>query len=234
MAAAYVKEVLHASPTLQVTGTTTVLAVTAAPGNGSLLLLAVACGGAFTVNSVADSQGNTWTKDKSQTQSNNICVFSTVQNIGPLSTSDTITLTFSGSLSNTHVAATVDEFSGCTKTIDVSNTGTQSVASTTRSAGSLTTLNANDLLFDAYCITATETSFTPTAGFSTPTVAFYGTSISVERQYQIVAATGTYGGDATGVSAVSAGVSLAYQAAAAGGGGQAPQRRIDISAEISI
>lgn len=217
MAIAFVKEVLHnagiANP-----GATAAVSVTAAPGAGNLLILSVALNSTVTLSSVTDDKGNLWTVDKvasNPATSQTVAIASTEQDVG---VPTTITLHFSASLT-ARAAVAVHEFSGATKTVDQSAAGSGSTG-TARDAGTMSaTTNADDLIWAAFALVAAETSFTPGAGYSTPTTAFYANSTvdSVEFEYQIVSATGTYGAAATGGRAArSIGAMVAYKAASSG------------------
>ena len=225
MAIAYVKEVTHATPS--VTGTTFALTVTNAPGAGNLLILS-ACNATAAITGVTDSKGNTWTVDKVSSASAPTAICSTVQNAGALQAGDTITITFGSALSSGKCAFVVHEFSGCTNTVDVSALNNIGVATTARQADGAppTTTNANDLVWAAFGVNAIETSFTPGAGYSTPTEgAFYAnaTNNSIEFEYQILSATGPV--DPTGTGGVSGkydGMVVVYKATAGGGGLASP------------
>jgi hypothetical protein len=214
--AAYVQETGHA------TGTTSTLSVpvTNAPGAGNLLVARIGFRGSSggSVSSVTDSKGNTWHIDVSHNvSSGHSALASTVQDVGTLTTSDTISVAFSLTPSNGS-SAIVDEFSGMTNTVDT--TATASGSTTNRTGGSLTTTNANDLLVAAYAGNGSESAFSVGTGWSAFTTQSLssGTTEMVEGEYQLVSSTGTYTTAATGSSLTTQGVSAAYKQATGGGG----------------
>ncbi len=165
-------------------GTTLTVNITST-GSGNLLLLAV---NAYktTVSSVVDSAGNTWIQDWYATHSSiNAYGFhlATASNAGGI-TSVTITVAASAD-----ITATVDEWSGVTSTIDgTAPSGTGDAA--TASSGSLTTTNANDLLWgaigtDVQTITGVAAGWTSEGSVTSNNVAITGA-------YQVVSATGSY------------------------------------------
>ena len=218
MAIAFVQETGHG--TYSSPGLTAAVTVTNAPGAGNLLILSGMSGG-NTITSVTDSKGNTWRVDK--TGGNSTVgvpsVASTVQDVGTLTGTDTITIHWQASISGT-AAAAVHEFSGATNTVDQTASNLNATAGTARDAGTTAaTTNANDLVWAAWAIKAKETSLAAGTGYTTPTTAFYasGTTASIEFEYQIVSATGAQHPTATaGKSAAYGGVTVVYKAAAAG------------------
>lgn len=179
---------------------------------GSLLVM-VTANPNDNLSTVTDSLGNTWTIQK---QNNSRAVAWTTQNMGPLTTSDTLTLTWATAINQYSVL--VDEFSGITASSPVDTSAAAShAAETGRHGPAVTTSNADDLIYSAFpSYGATESSFTAGSGYTA--VASYKTtptSIS-EAQYQIVSATGTYTPDATGgVSVAYYGVTIAFKASSA-------------------
>ncbi len=168
-----------------VTSGTTLTIDIAASGSGNLLLLAFNTY-KTTVTSVVDSASNTWTQDWYAVHSSiNAYGFHlpTASNAGGI-TSVTVTVAASAD-----IAGTVDEWSGVTSTIDgTAPSGTGS--STTATSGSLTTTNANDLLWGAIAtdvdtVTAVATGWTSEGTRTSNNVAITGA-------YQVVSATGSY------------------------------------------
>jgi hypothetical protein len=203
-----------------------VVAVSAAPAAGNVL---IARGGfrasaATTLTSVTDTQGNTWLIHvQNNASGGHSFVASTAQDVGTLTTADTITFTPSGSVGN-GISVIVDEFSGVdTSSSRGDQTNTATGSTTSRDAGSVTTLFANELIVAAYAANGQETSFTPDAAYSAFTTGFqqFGTTLFVEGQYRIVSATGTYATPATGGLSISALGAVATFKLAGGGGGTA-------------
>ncbi len=165
-------------------GTTLTIDITAS-GSGNLLLVAFNTY-KTTVSSVVDSAGNTWTQDWYATHSS-INAYGyhlpAASNTGGI-TSVTITIAASADL-----AASVDEWSGVTSTMDgIAPSGTGDAA--TASSGSLTTANANDLLWgaigtDVETVSAVATGWTSEGTQTTNNVA-------ITAAYQVVSATGSY------------------------------------------
>lgn len=232
MAIAYVQEVAHGN--LPATGTTWAMAVAAAPSAGNLVVLSVTCPGAETLASVADSQGNTWSVDRTANNSTSetISVASTVQDVGALTTADTVTLTFSASI--TKGTGALQEFSGCTNAVDQTSSATSAGASVNAGTTASTT-NANDLVWAAFAMGGTETSFTPGTGYSTPTTSFYSGGLSLAMEYQIASATGTFNPTGSiGTSHGSVGACVVYKAATGGATfNDSPSGTITLSATIS-
>jgi len=241
MAIAFVKEALN-NITIANPGPTANVSVTNAPGAGNLLILSMGMNqSAISLSSVTDSRGNTWTVDQQQTNSNttlDVAVASTLQNVAALQAADTITLHFSVALTG-QAAVTVHEFSGCSKTIDQAvQQATAGSTGTARDAGTTAaTTSANDLVWAALAVVGGETSFTPGAGYSTPTTAFYAqsTNISIEFEYQIVSATGVQHPTGTGgLSARSIGVTVAYQQVGSSGSGVNKNTTLDAGLVLGV
>src|SRR5258708_40116857 len=94
--------------------TTEVIPITSAPSAGNTLILCTATrNSSITGCSVADSKGNTWTIDIGPLNTSNNFTFiaSTHQNVGTLTTSDTVTITY-GSAPTEARYSTIEEFSG--------------------------------------------------------------------------------------------------------------------------
>lgn len=221
MAIAYVKEVGKNTGN----ATTLVIAVAAAPAAGSMVILRIGFRGSATVtiSSVVDSKGNTWAIDvQNNASGGHAALASTEQDIGTLTTSDTITITFSAAPAN-GAASIADEFSGLATTpTDQTQSGT---ATTTARAGGTTgtTTQADELVVGCYAGNGTETSFTKDAAYLDFTtkflVAAIGTTAFVEGQYKIISTTGNQTAPATGgLSVASVGVIGTYKMATGGGG----------------
>lgn len=187
--------------------TTLVVTVATAPGAGNFLVLRGS--GSVSVTSVTDTKGNTWTIDKAAGATPLPFLASTKQDVGTLTTSDTITVTYSSASNNR--SAIIDEFSGVMAS-PLDQTQTAAGAGTSRTAGTTAaTTQANELVVGCFVIGSAETSFTPGAGYSSFTTPFLG---GLSGEYKIVAATGTQNPTATGgVSATSRGVVATYKLA---------------------
>lgn len=217
MTIAFVKEVGNAAA--NPVSATPALTISSAPAAGDLVIVAVAWNSlTTTLSSISDGKGNTWSVDQqvpSGSASISCGIGSTLQDVGTLTTSDTITLHFSASVN--WLAAVIHEFSGCTDTVDQAASG--SATGISRSAGTTaTTTNANDLVYAAFGIGILESSFTAGSGYTAPSPGFYTTATAhaaVDFEYQIVSATGAYNPTGTGGSGTSVGVTAAYMAAAA-------------------
>lgn len=210
----YVKQVGVGTSTTGATSHT--VPVTLAPAAGNLLILSIANTNA-TPTGVSDTKGNTWQLDESSGASVALQVWSTMQNAGALTSGDAITVTYGSTVFS--FAAAIHEVKGYTNspvdTVSTANSGATS--QTPRSAGSLTTANADDFLWGAFSAGGVETSFTPGSGWTTPVEgAFYssgaGGLASIEFEYQVTGATGTFTVSGTGgASVVEGGVGVAYQ-----------------------
>ncbi len=167
------------------TGATSLTITITASGSGNLLLVSF---NAYktTVSSVVDSAGNTWTQDWYATHSS-INAYGyhlpTTSNAGGI-TSVTITIAASADL-----AASVDEWSGVTSTTNgTAPSGTGDAA--TASSGSLTTTNANNLLWGAIGTDVETVSAVATGWTSEGTVTT--NNVAITAAYQVVSATGSY------------------------------------------
>lgn len=216
---AYVQEVGHLITNNP--GASMSVPVTNAPGAGNLLVLAVSfydAAGTTTIT-VSDSKGNTWSVDETAdfTGYGVVSIVSTVQDVGKLTTSDTITVTFSASVSH-NANGVCHEFSGATNTVDQTAAGPTG-GSHARDAGTTAaTTNADDLVYAAWWVYAAETGFTAGTGYTAPSPGYYagGTNASIEFEYQIVSATGAYNPTGTGGNATNnVGATAVYKAAAA-------------------
>ncbi len=83
-------------------------------GNTLVMVIAVVDATALTVASVTDSVGNTWTVDVERTSGagRNIHICSTKQNIGPVLTSTTVTVTMSAAIASATTQMWLEEFTG--------------------------------------------------------------------------------------------------------------------------
>jgi hypothetical protein len=185
--------------------TAIVVNVTTAPGAGHFLCARIQ--GTTAISSVTDSKGNTWSVDKAATASPLAALASTMQNVGTLTTSDTITVTYTTASNPRSVI--VDEFSAVA-TSPLDQVATATGTTTNRTGGTTpTTTQADELIIGCFATGSAETSFTHGTGYSDFTTKFAG---SVSGEYQIVAATGAYNPTATGgVSATSHGVTATYK-----------------------
>jgi RHS repeat-associated protein len=183
------------------TGSTTkTITLTAAPGAGNAVFLREANANFTpTATAVTDSEGNSWVRIKQGTTGEANSLYATLQDVAPLKSGDTITITFPGSVFA--FAGVVDAFSGITSlTSDQTASASDSVGSTARNTGTTaTTTEASELQIAGWGINAAETSFTPSSGassFSTPYLT--GGMATVEGEYKFVNATGAFNLNATG------------------------------------
>lgn len=132
------------SADLTPSGTTAVFSVTSAPTAGSLLVMSGFAGnlGATTV-AVSDSKGNTWTVDNGPNTSGFGFGFtaSTLQAVGALTTSDTVTMTF-GVTNTNGVGCDVREFIGASNTVDSTGSNSSNSTSGINNTGTLSPVAA--------------------------------------------------------------------------------------------
>lgn len=207
MAIAFVQETGNATAS---SATTLTIAVTNATTAGNALILSFAAyTKSPTVTQVTDTVGNTWILHQSASNVRAVLGY-TRQDVGPLSTSDSITVTVSAS---SHLVGVVHEFSGLVSTanaIDQHSKGNYNLT-TTRSAGTTgTTTQADELVFACFSTggsPAPDTSFTAGSGYTSPSPNLYSVlgAVTVDFEYQIVSATGTFSPTGTGNSNTSIG-----------------------------
>lgn len=165
----------------------------ATAGNTLVLVIANQSSSAAVVTSVTDSRGNTWTIDavNSATGAPGISICSTRQNQAALRTSDTITVTMSGS---TTVSYWLEEFVGqFTKDVTGNNSGSAGTTLTT----SGTTTTATEFVVSTFTAqkngAATSWSWTTDPASSSFPTGSLPTSNSVNTtnaQYQILSSAG--------------------------------------------
>ena len=172
--------------------------------------------------SVTDSRGNTYTRDRTAANSGGTLRSSVFS--APITTAlqagDSITITLSAAVAAK--AATVVEFSGLLDAgrLDVFNSG-QAAASTTGTAGNLSTTNDNDLVvamvgsLNPVTDTFTEADgYTQNARQGTNTGGAADTNVTVNSAHRIETTTGTFVYAPTfGTATDSVGVHVAYKAA---------------------
>jgi hypothetical protein len=184
---AYVQEVA-VLPTSGVNGTAFSPAHNTTQGN-HLILLASNTGGSIVVSSVTDTKGNTWQIDS--TQANTSVASTSIASVyltTALTTSDTITVTLSGT--GTFRGGLLEEYSGLTTTswkdVNAGNTGADSTSMTTGTTAA--TGQANELTIEAFCLQATATSFTKDTNYSNFTTQIDG---RMGGAYRILTSIGT-------------------------------------------
>jgi hypothetical protein len=153
---------------------------------GNLLVLAVTCATSVVVQSVSDSQGNTWTvKTTGGGRTINIihCVLGTA-----LTTSDTISITYVGG-SSSNAAALCLEFTGLTSTPADKGVSTGSSGVTSQSSGTTGTLSqANELVVAGLAMNSSSTPTVP-SGFSTKISQTANAAVGLHLAYLVVTAT---------------------------------------------
>ena len=157
--------------------------------------------------SVTDSQGNIYTQDIAASSTSDAStwgsVFSTRADI-PLSTSDTITISWTSHPNGCRIAAY--EYSGLANFSPVDQTDTNSGGSNAPSVSATTTHN-NELVFGMLFWASNRTLSSPS---HTQLDQINGTSKSMETQEDIVSATGTYTISGTVSSVAWAGAIVSY------------------------
>jgi hypothetical protein len=159
--------------------------VTRAPAVGSLLILRVTNTNQ-PLTGITDSKGNSWFIEDQRVISASWVVAWTLQNVGKLTTADTITLTFGGNIFG--FAAVVDEFTGVTSGMIIKAT-TTGTATTARQGGVTSSRIRPGVVIGAFGLSnLSETTLTPGAGYSSPTTPFRVQSapITAEMIYKIV------------------------------------------------
>jgi hypothetical protein len=177
--------------------TTTSSTVTIVPvqncGAGNMLAIAVGCGGTTTLSSVTDTKGNTWAVDKNQGTSGSPCgLATTMQDVGTLTTADTITATVSANGAN-HVCCAM-EFSGITSGTRLDQViGADGTTATAVSSGSTATLAQTvELVLGAISWAgASQLTFAKGASYTAQLEKdeSSGAFLGVALEYKIVAAT---------------------------------------------
>lgn len=194
---------------------------------GNLLVLLAAGRVTGTVSSVTDTKGNTWTVDKTASSGTSVClgVCSTLQDAGALTTTDTITVTFSGS--STCAAWLLEEFFGFSTGAAADQTATDG-ASTNVTSGDTGTTSATsqavELAIAGICLSGAAGTVTKGSYLSFTTAQKNsdnsGTGRAVAGGYKILAATGTQIETFTWpTGAAYTGIVATYTTSAGGGGG---------------
>ncbi len=148
----------------------------------------------------SDTQGNSYSTDINLFNASTY-MYTTIcssHNVTPLTTSDTITLSFTGSTYG--VAATVHEFSGLLSTLPVDNAMASTGGSVTPSSGDVVTTQADELLIGAIGTAGyLAHAFTPGSGYTALAPVGYSGyfSGSIWPEYNIVSTVGTYRADGT-------------------------------------
>jgi len=197
--------------TAQGTTATVVITTSATANVGDLILVATVMNG-MGASAVIDSAGNTYTQDKTGTNSVILRVWRTIVTT-QLVSGGTITIT--GSL-GFQLTTTASLTTGITSPpLDVA--GTAATGTSATPSGSVTTLNAVDLIIGVVGYGSSAT-LTPVGAPWTELTGNEVSSANVHWAYQIVAATSTY----TYNPVISSGVNwvdyvLSYKATASGG-----------------
>lgn len=186
-------------------GSSDTIAVGAAVPVDDHLIIAGAAGGAKLISSVSDTKGNTYQVDASGTNGtgNGLTIVS-AHITTALTTSDTITITWSGSNATRSVA--IEQYTGLDTTSWLDKVGAAAGATSTAplSGTTATTAQANELLFGAFEMggNLTRPVFSAGTGNGTFTKRSQATSNNgtntgrdVATEDQVVAATGTYFAD---------------------------------------
>lgn len=237
MALAYVGRA--GSNTGNTRGAAVTVTTTAAIAAGDLIIVSVSgenVGDLSNLASITDTAGNTYTSAKFTVDGgqNTLAAVWYCANCAALSSGSTVTVTFNSQLlaSGESWEIAVDDVSGAaTASVTDGTNGHNSQvinATTTWDTNSITTTNADDLLWVAMGVNQGETAAvtnaqsTPSSGWTMQTAILGGTNShnSLRTAYQIVSATGTYhgGGTATAFSNGVSAVIVAFKAAAGGGG----------------
>lgn len=169
---------LYSNTSSASSGTSVTVTPTANANAGDTLIMAVSTRitTAGTTITVTDTKSNTWTTDVGPFQGSNnwTAVVSTRQNGGALTTSDTITLTFSNAISES-VNINLDEFYGLATssyTDGTANNASATTVSTPLSCGSITPTQNGDLMI---AVANWQGAVTPTVNTS-GTVGTYTTT----------------------------------------------------------
>lgn len=160
--------------------TTTVLTVVKATAAGSVVVLSAGSSSTgSTITSITDSRGNTWTVVGSTTNGTAVrCSVATTPASTPLRVGDTITVTWSGSVTTAGIA--VDEFRGVVATPDGTGTGVNDSAGAIDITGTLddATTVATTLLS---VVAFTGSTTTATSGDDTTLAAVASAAVSGNR-----------------------------------------------------
>ena len=173
---------------------TTVVPITTNATAGNKMILWARGQSSKVISSIADTQGNTWTVDTTSVTANQAISFAECQPTTPLTTSDTVTITWSSSTSATGDVQIV-QVSGLVtgnafdKTAQGQPTGTN-----TLNAGTTATLaQANELVIAFFVWNVANSAFTAGGSFT----AFTLLSSSEGAEWEIVAATTAISATAT-------------------------------------
>ncbi len=191
-----------------------------APGNSIIVTLVWGAWAAGETTMCSDTQGNSYAVDVSEFYGGSALytVICSAHNVTALSSTDTITVSFS---SNTYgVAAVAHEFSGLASSFTLDQTASANGNSATPSSGTTAvTAQTDELLIGAIGVSGPPAdTFTPGAGYSA--LSFNGFSGvwngTIRPEYKIVSVTGAYQADGALNPSRGWGAAIAtYKAAAA-------------------
>ena len=202
--------------------------------SGSLILVSVAginVGDTSDLSSVTDSAGNTYVSGgfAADGGQNCLCAVWYAKNSLALSSSQTVTVTFHAQLLAAGEAwiGSVDYLTGADTSSpkDIGSFSTVAGTVTPWATSSISTTNANDLLWVAFADNQGETSAivqadcSPTSGWTIPAGVTIGGN-GLRTAYQVVSSTGSYKGggtDNTVNNGMSVGI-IGWKAASSGGG----------------
>lgn len=171
----------------------------------NLVVVGFLCADSATPPSVADTQGNTWTKLTSVAVNTNTRTSHTYLYYSRLTTAlvsgNTITATLSGM---TGMAGVGREFSGNTASTEINQETQATGASTTPASGAINTTVADALLVGVVGARGNNSAptFTQGTGWTNGTIAQAGVGApghneSCVMEYRVVSATGSYNADGT-------------------------------------
>jgi chitodextrinase len=146
-----------------------------------------------TISSVTDSKGNTYAVAAALARGSSLsqAVYYAKNIASATAGSNTLTVTFSGSVPYADIR--VAEYSGLDSTSPVDVTASASGSATTANSGNVTTTSANELIYGAG-MTGGGFSSTPINGFTTRVLTQPDTDIAIDKN---VTSTGTYSATAT-------------------------------------
>lgn len=156
---------------------------------GTLAVLTCTANSVKLFSSVVDSVGNTWTVDKTVSDGTRTINFASCQVVTPITSANTITITWSTATSGTIVIWLHEVTNAATSSaFDTFNSGTGT--GTALATGSTAVLAlADELVFGCFRSTAAAPVWTKGASYSNPTTPTSSTTIGSFLEYQIVAAT---------------------------------------------
>jgi hypothetical protein len=153
---------------------------------GQYLVLAVRLGSGFGITSVTDTVGNAWSKIGESGLTQTVCSLWSCSVSSALSTSDTITVTKSGSTGNGNVA--VWAFGGINRPVTTSVNNRSGTTGTTLAVGDVIPSQYASLMFTTVATNATAT-FTQPSGFTSLPVTT--SSVYLSAAYLIQPSTAT-------------------------------------------